>query len=146
MSLSLSDVLRNLEAQTPEVVKTAEEEGRLMAQGFVEELQKEAVDTDPIQVTPDHGQLPGNVNPTVQNPTSGGATGTAASAVIQSLISRVGQNGGVIQTPAGTVTQYVTEPAQPVAAEVARQQESAAAAAKTAAAYIIETLYNRHIG
>lgn len=168
MSISLSDVLRNIEeedtqktasqqtepqvesTQEPDMdslIKQADAEGRAMAQSFIQELNKIAVDTDPLQVTPDPGQLPGAINPAVQMPTEGGAVGSSASQVIESLVSRVGQNGGQIQTPAGGVAPAPTQvPSQPLAADVARAQETAMAAAKTAGDYIIEQLYRTHIG
>lgn len=134
------------EINEDEAIKAAELEGRAMARGFFDEMQKQAVDTDPIQISPDHGQTPGNMNPAVQVSTAGGAVGSSASQVINSLISRVGQNGGVIQTPAGTVAAAQTQVmAPPTPAEIARQQASAEAAAKTASDYIIETLYNLHL-
>lgn len=150
MSLRLDEVLKNLQGEEyTDKLASAEEEGRIMARGFTEEFMKQAVETDPIQVTPDHGQTPGNVNPRVQMSTAGGAVGGAASQVINSLMSRTGQNGGVIQTPAGTVAAATTtdgDTQPPADAVIARVVASQEAAAKTAAEYIVEELYNRHIG
>lgn len=172
MSITLSDVLKSMETEDTqkvasvhdevrseektaeltednmdELVKKADAEGRAMARGFMDELNKIAVDTDPIQVTPDHGQLPGPINPAVQMPTQGGAVGSPASQVIDSLVSRVGQNGGQIQASGGPVAGAQTQVmAQPLAADVVKAQEQAEAAAKTAGDYIIEELYKAHIG
>lgn len=159
MSILLTDVLKNMEFgdnekiaydQTQEItddmIKQADEEGRAMAYGFLNELDKVAVDTHPANVTPDPGQLPGNANPAVQTSTAGGAVGSAASEVINSLINAAGHNGSVIQTPAGTMAAAKTrEMVEPTAAEIAMAQESAEAAVKTSADYIIETLYNLHL-
>jgi hypothetical protein len=128
-------------------IKEADAEGRLMAQGFLAELQEKiAVETHPVGITPDHGQIPGNINPAVQLPTAGGAVGSPATAVINSLISQAGHNGGVMQTPAGTIGAAQTAvPTMPLAADMAKAQETAEAAAKTAGDYIIESLYNLHL-
>lgn len=134
------------EAELDNLVKQAELEGRAMAVGFMEEFNKVAVETHPIQITPDHGQTPGNVNPTVQVSTAGGAVGSPASAIINSLLARSGQSGGTISGPAGIMARAETGVAAPPnAAEIARLQESQAAAAKTAGDYIIEQLYNIHL-
>lgn len=165
MSMNLGAILRNLENDSEPVekvaqytepetsydmddlIKQADAEGRAMAQGFLAELnEKIAVETHPVAITPDHGQTPGNANPQVQLSTAGGAVGSPATAVINSLISQTGQNGGVMQTPAGTVGAAKTvEATPPTAAEVMRAQEAAEAAAKTAGDYIIEQLYNLHL-
>lgn len=152
MGILLSDVLRNLEQDTElekgaefDLFEQADAEGRAMAQGFMDKI---AVDTDSIQVTPDHGQTPGNVNPKVQISTAGGAAGGAASAVINKLVSRTARNGGVIQTPAGTIGAADTSDGdtQPAAdAVIARVVASQEAATKTSAEYIIEQLYLRHV-
>jgi hypothetical protein len=152
MGILLSDVLKNLEQDTElekdaefDLFEQADAEGRAMAQGFMDKI---AVDTDPIQVTPDHGQTPGNVNPKVQLSTAGGAAGGAASAVISKLVSRTARNGGVIQTPAGTVGAADTSDGDTLPAAdavIARVVASQQAATKTSAEYILEQLYLRHI-
>jgi len=165
MSIMLTDVLKNMEEplekvateevttqegtpveDTDTLIKQAEAEGRAMALGFIDELEKAAVETHPVAITPDHGQIPGNVNPNMQMSTAGGAVGSPATAVINSLISQAGHNGGVVQGPAGTLTAAKTEGALPQeAADVMKAQETAEAAAKTAGDRIIEALYNLHL-
>ncbi len=129
-----------------QMLKEAEAQGRQTAMNLSFLMNKVAVETHPINITGDAGQLPGNMNPTVQVSTAGGAVGGPASAVINSLISRSGHNGGIMQGPAGTIGAAQTQVnAPPNPAEIARAQVSAEAQAKTASDYIIETLYEMHI-
>ncbi len=156
----LDDILKNMESANEETMdkvahtetsledflKEAEQQGRDTAAGLAFVFSKMAVETHPANITGDPGQLPGNMNPTVQVSTAGGAVGGPASAVIYSLLSRTGQNGGVIQGPAGTIGSAQTQVNAPAnAAEVARAQVSAEAQAKTAGDYILESLYNLHL-
>lgn len=156
----LDDILRGMEeggedfnktaeydqASVEDMLKEAEAQGRQTAAGLAFIMNKIAVETHPANITGDAGQLPGNMNPAVQVSTAGGAVGGPASAVINSLISRTGHNGGIMQGPAGTIgAAGTTVNAPPSPAEIARAQVSAQAQAKTASDYIIESLYQMHL-
>ena len=138
-----------------EKVAQADAEGRIMAQGFWDELQKVAV--APVAAYPaDPGAIP--ANPAVEvakgefaQPHAEGVS--KVNAMIAQLTAAGKVGAGEIGTPAGVMPEAHTDPQDgnaPLAVDQAKAQEAAASggqpAVKTGAVNIVNYLYEQYFG
>ena len=151
----------NKEQETPETpedsdmakIAEADEQGRIMARAFFDEIEKLSV--APVAEYPaDPGAIPNN--PAVEVGRGEPAqrhqqAQSAANALIAQLTAANKVGAGEINTPAGAQPLPKIDPQegnQPLAADMAKAQEKAAVpgaeAVKTGAYHIVDTLYKKY--
>ncbi len=156
---SLKDILNDLgsqtkEAQVAEPVEKAPMEkeasleipdellikqGKLMAQGFVSELKKIAVDT--VGITPNPSAVPPNPGVILSKEQTDPQTAAVVGQILSSLTSGQYTTEGVVEQSGQPVAPIGREPDPPVAADLMREEEVQQMYGKQAS--VIRSLYNK---